>query len=218
MTGVKLHDHNCGFKFYRSEIFDEVRLYGEFHRFIPVLAAARGWKVGEVVVNHRPREHGKSKYGMSRIIKGFLDLLTVSFLTSYNHRPQHLLGSIGLLSTFVGSISLLYLAIYWILRYYESTQSCHLPSRERSSFTLLRAWSIASGCANGDVWTARGIICRQTTRPQSGIFHSAPDERRRNAAGRSSRGRKRQPFLIKLEPFRSFAFIRVAFDDGICFN
>ncbi len=116
MTGVKLHDHNCGFKLYRREIFDEVRLYGEFHRFIPVLAAARGWKVGEVVVNHRPREFGKSKYGVSRIIKGFLDLLTVSFLTSYNHRPQHLLGSIGLLSTFVGSVGLLYLAIYWIYR------------------------------------------------------------------------------------------------------
>ncbi len=116
MTGVKLNDHNCGFKLYRREIFDEVRLYGEFHRFIPVLASARGWQVGEVIVNHRAREFGKSKYGMSRIIKGFLDLLTVSFLTSYNHRPQHLLGSIGLGSSFIGACCLFYLVIYWNVR------------------------------------------------------------------------------------------------------
>jgi dolichol-phosphate mannosyltransferase len=116
LTGVKLHDHNCGFKLYRREIFDEVCLYGEFHRFIPVLAAARGWRVGEVIVHHRPREFGKSKYGMSRLIKGFLDLITVSFLTSYNHRPQHLLGTIGLFSSFGGLLGLTYLAGYWIFR------------------------------------------------------------------------------------------------------
>jgi glycosyltransferase involved in cell wall biosynthesis len=95
MTGVKLHDHNCGFKCYRREIFDEVRLYGEMHRFVPVLAAARGWRVGEIVVQHRARKFGQSKYGFRRFVKGFLDLLTVYFLTGYGQRPQHLLGTLG---------------------------------------------------------------------------------------------------------------------------
>ena len=115
MTGVKLHDHNCGFKAYRREIFDEVRLYGELHRFVPVLAAARGWKVGEIVVNHRARKFGKSKYGVTRIVKGFLDLLTVYFLTGFEQRPQHLLGTLGILSFAVGLLGLLYLSVTWVL-------------------------------------------------------------------------------------------------------
>src|SRR5690606_9211124 len=98
LTGVVLHDHNCGFKCYRREIFDRMRLYGELHRFVPVLAAARGWRVGEVVVAHRPRAYGHSKYGVWRIPKGFLELLTVKFLTGYGQRPQHLLGTLGLAS------------------------------------------------------------------------------------------------------------------------
>ena len=98
MTGVKLHDHNCGFKLYRREIFDEVKLYGEMHRFVPVLATAKGFRVTEIPVNHRAREHGVSKYGLERLPKGFLDLLTVSFLTGYNQRPQHVIGALGLLS------------------------------------------------------------------------------------------------------------------------
>jgi dolichol-phosphate mannosyltransferase len=113
-TGVWLHDHNCGMKCYRSEIFREVRLYGELHRFIPVLAAARGWKVGELVIRHRPRRFGHSKYGVRRFIKGFLDLMTVKFLTGFGQRPQHLLGSIGLVSFLLGNLGLLYLALIWI--------------------------------------------------------------------------------------------------------
>jgi dolichol-phosphate mannosyltransferase len=115
LTGVKLHDHNCGFKCYRREIFNEVRLYGELHRFVPVLAAARGWKIGEIVVNHRARKFGRSKYGVTRIVKGFLDLLTVYFLTGFEQRPQHLLGTLGIVSFFVGFCGLLYLAIYWLV-------------------------------------------------------------------------------------------------------
>jgi dolichol-phosphate mannosyltransferase len=115
LTGVKLHDHNCGFKCYRREVLEEVRIYGELHRFVPVLAAAKGWGVSEVVINHRARKFGYSKYGVSRIIKGFLDLLTVYFLTGFKERPQHLLGTLGILSFFVGSAGLLYLAIYWIV-------------------------------------------------------------------------------------------------------
>ena len=116
LTGVKLHDHNCGFKIYRREIFDEVKLYGEMHRFVPVLASAKGFRVGELAVNHRPRTHGVSKYGWSRLPKGFLDLLTVSFLTGYNQRPQHVLGMLGMSSFFVGAVGLIYMMIYWVLR------------------------------------------------------------------------------------------------------
>jgi dolichol-phosphate mannosyltransferase len=115
LTGVKLHDHNCGFKCYRREIFSEVRLYGELHRFVPVLAAARGWKVGEITVNHRARQFGRSKYGVTRIVKGFLDLLTVYFLTGFEQRPQHLLGTLGIGAFAIGLAGLTYLTITWVL-------------------------------------------------------------------------------------------------------
>jgi glycosyltransferase involved in cell wall biosynthesis len=115
MTGVKLHDHNSGMKCYRREIFDEVRLYGELHRFIPVLAASRGFRVGEVIVQHRPRRFGRSKYGPGRYLKGFLDLLTVKFLTGFGQRPQHILGGVGLLFVAGGLAGLFYLAVYWLL-------------------------------------------------------------------------------------------------------
>jgi dolichol-phosphate mannosyltransferase len=94
MTGVKLHDHNCGMKCYRREVVENVALYGERHRFIPVLAAAQGYKIGEKVVAHRARQFGHSKYGFARFIKGFLDMLTIWFLIKYGLRPQHLLVTV----------------------------------------------------------------------------------------------------------------------------
>ena len=115
LTGVHLHDHNCGMKCYRAEIFREVRLYGELHRFIPVLAAARGFRVGEIAINHRPRRFGYSKYGVRRFVKGFLDLLTVKFLTGFGRRPQHLLGSVGLLFFLLGGLGMAYLGVTWLL-------------------------------------------------------------------------------------------------------
>lgn len=115
LTGVNLHDHNCGMKCYRREIFDEITLYGELHRFIPALAGARGWKVGEKVVNHRARKFGHSKYGFTRFIKGFLDLLSVKFVTSYGTRPQHFLGTVGMCSFGIGALTLLWLATRWVL-------------------------------------------------------------------------------------------------------
>jgi len=115
LTGVRLHDHNCGMKCYRREVFGEVRLYGELHRFVPVLAAARGFRIGEIVINHRPREHGRSKYGFSRFIKGFLDLLTVKFLTGFGQRPQHLLGTAGLASFSLGALGMILLACWWVI-------------------------------------------------------------------------------------------------------
>lgn len=114
MTTVKLHDHNCGMKCYRREVLQEVKLYGELHRFVPVLAAARGFKVGELVIKHRPRKYGHSKYGVKRIVKGFLDLLTVKFLTGFSQRPQHLLGALGLLSLLIGAAGMAYLTFYWV--------------------------------------------------------------------------------------------------------
>jgi len=115
LTGVKLHDHNCGMKCYRREVLGEVRLYGELHRFVPVLAAGRGYRVGEITINHRARKFGQSKYGVSRFVKGFLDLLTVKFLTGYGQRPQHLLGTIGLSCFAVGSLWAIAWAVYWVV-------------------------------------------------------------------------------------------------------
>lgn len=113
LTGVHLHDHNCGMKCYRREVLAEVRLYGELHRFVPVLAAARGFRVGELAIQHRARKFGHSKYGFRRFVKGFLDLLTVKFLTGFGHRPQHLLGTVGLMLFLVGGLGLGYLAVVW---------------------------------------------------------------------------------------------------------
>lgn len=115
LTGVKLHDHNCGMKCYRREVLREVRLYGELHRFVPVLAAARGFNVGEISIQHRPRQFGSSKYGARRIMKGFLDLLTVKFLTGFGQRPQHVLGTVGLVSFTIGFLGLASLAVNWLL-------------------------------------------------------------------------------------------------------
>lgn len=115
LTGCHLHDHNCGFKLYRREVLDEVNIYGELHRFVPVLAHARGFRVGEIEVHHRARRFGHSKYGLSRLLKGFLDLLTVRFLTRFGHRPLHVLGTIGLVMLLLGGLGLLYLAIAWLL-------------------------------------------------------------------------------------------------------
>jgi dolichol-phosphate mannosyltransferase len=130
---IPLHDFNCGFKAYRREVLEEIDLYGEMHRFVPVLAAARGFKVAEITVEHHPREFGSSKYGWSRIPKGFLDLATVVFLTRFRYRPQHLLGGLGGALFFVGSLMLGLLICIWIwtrLAGYENPLHLH----ERASF------------------------------------------------------------------------------------
>ena len=115
LTGCRLHDHNCGFKAYRHPVLEEVTIYGELHRFVPVLAQARGFRVAEIEVHHRPRSFGKSKYGVARFVKGTLDLLTVSFLARFGQRPLHVLGALGLALIAVGASGLTFLAITWVL-------------------------------------------------------------------------------------------------------
>ncbi len=109
VSGVRLHDFNCGFKAYRRSIFDNIELYGELHRYIPALAHALGYRVGEVPVRHHARKHGRSKYGVSRYLRGFLDLLTVVMITRYAWRPGHLFGGIGTLLLVSGGGILTYL-------------------------------------------------------------------------------------------------------------
>jgi glycosyltransferase involved in cell wall biosynthesis len=110
-SGVHLHDMNCGLKAYRAEVVHGLRLYGELHRFIPVLAHYRGFRIAELPVNHRPREHGRSRYGVERYLRGFLDLLTVSFIGRYRHRPLHLFGGLGLILGAFGTAILIYLTV-----------------------------------------------------------------------------------------------------------
>ncbi|HEX3150193.1 MAG TPA: glycosyltransferase family 2 protein [Gemmataceae bacterium] len=112
LTGVNLHDHNCGMKAYDTAIFKEVRLYGEFHRFVPVLAAAKGFRVGELVIQHRARKFGRSKYGFRRFLRGFLDLVTVKYLTTYGRRPMHLFGHTTLLMI-MAAVVLAVIGIFW---------------------------------------------------------------------------------------------------------
>lgn len=115
LTGLVLHDHNCGLKMFRSAVADEIQIYGELHRFIPVLAFARGFKVTELPVHHRARQHGYSKYGVRRFLRGLLDLLTVAFLISFGRRPQHALGAVGLFFFGIGALGLTWLGILWSL-------------------------------------------------------------------------------------------------------
>lgn len=110
LTGVKLHDINCGFKVYKKSVLEQINLYGEQYRFIPILAAKQNFKVAEIIVEHRAREHGKSKFGLERNIKGLLDLLTITFLTGYTRRPGHFFGFFGIASFFFGFLIGLYIA------------------------------------------------------------------------------------------------------------
>lgn len=144
LSGLHLHDHNCGLKLFRAEVAREVQIYGELHRFIPVLAHARGFKVTEVAVNHRARQFGHSKYGVRRFLRGLLDLLTVTFLTSFGRRPQHALGTIGLGFFLVGIAGLSYLSLLWL-----AMQTGLLGDPKPIGNRPLLAYSIASTLLGG---------------------------------------------------------------------
>ena len=113
LTGIKIHDFNCGLKAYRYDVVKEIPVYGELHRYLPVLAHWMGYRVDEIVVKHHARKFGKTKYGLRRFFEGFFDLLTVLFLTRYRQKPMHLFGLLGLISFFLGSVILTYLTVLW---------------------------------------------------------------------------------------------------------
>lgn len=113
-TGIKLHDFNCGFKAMRRDVAKEIKLYGELHRYVPVLAYWRGFSVTEIKVKHHPREFGKSKYGMRRLLRGLFDFITVVFLIRYTRRPLHFFGLLGLIPMALGFLIDGYLAVLWL--------------------------------------------------------------------------------------------------------
>jgi glycosyltransferase involved in cell wall biosynthesis len=113
ISGIRLHDMNSGLKAYRADVVRGMPLYGELHRFIPVLAHYRGFRVAELPVNHRVREYGRSRYGLERYLRGFFDLMTVTFMGRYRHRPLHLFGGLGLALGLTGFLICLYLTVLW---------------------------------------------------------------------------------------------------------
>ena len=113
MSGIRIHDFNCGLKIYRSDVIKTVKVYGELHRYIPVLAKLAGFSVSELVVNHRPRKFGKTKFGASRFLKGFLDLTTVLFLGKFERNPLHFFGILGGFLFLSGLVINGYLTIQW---------------------------------------------------------------------------------------------------------
>src|SRR3989344_9569567 len=110
LTGVPIHDTNCGFKAYKREVIENLNLYGELYRFIPIIAYRQNFKVGEVIVEHRTRKFGKTKFGWGRGIKGMLDLLTIIFLTGFVRRPGHFFGTLGLISFSGGFVIGIYIS------------------------------------------------------------------------------------------------------------
>ncbi len=113
-SGIKIHDFNCGLKAYRVEVVRSVYVHGELHRYIPVLAGWKGFKITEIPVKHHPRRYGKTKFGISRFFKGFVDLITVIFTTRYIRRPLHLFGLVGALSFVTGFVIDAILAFFWL--------------------------------------------------------------------------------------------------------
>lgn len=115
LTGIRVHDMNCGFKVYRREVLEDLKLYGELHRYIPVLAHWKGYRIAEVPVKHQPRRHGYSKYGIGRLGRSYIDFLSVLFLTSYLKRPMQLFGMAGTAFALLGTVIMVYLAILWLI-------------------------------------------------------------------------------------------------------
>jgi glycosyltransferase involved in cell wall biosynthesis len=189
ITGLKLRDHNCGLKLFRTGVADEIRLYGELHRFIPVLAHARGFRVTELAVHHRPRKFGSSKYGVRRFARGFLDLLTVTFLTGFGQRPQHILGGFGLCMLGLGFCGLLYLAIIWCCTHLAGADFGPIGTRpllpysiaaallgaQALSLGLLAELLVAYTGKESDTYSIRQTTCAA---PPSVSGHSGPSASR----------------------------------------
>jgi len=134
-SGIPLHDFNCGLKAYKNKVVKSIEVYGEMHRFIPVIAKYAGFtKIGEKVVQHRPRKYGQSKFGWERFINGFLDLISIMFMSKFGKKPMHFFGLIGTLMFVIGFLSSVYLGVEKLYRVYH-----HLPARlivHRPSFYI----------------------------------------------------------------------------------
>lgn len=133
MSGIKLHDFNCGLKAYKQEVVKSIEIYGEMHRYIPVMAKWAGFgKIGERVVQHRERKYGKTKFGLERFVNGFLDLLSIVFITKFSKKPMHFFGFFGLLIFFGGFVIALYLSYEKLFQGYTN-----MPDRPLFYFGLL---------------------------------------------------------------------------------
>ncbi len=115
LSGIPIHDFNCGLKAYRKQVAKSIKVYGQLHRFLPVLAKMGGYSIAEIPVKHHPRRYGKTKFGTSRFIYGFLDLLTVMYTSKYTRRPLHLFGSLGITALIIGFIINAYLTFGWFM-------------------------------------------------------------------------------------------------------
>ena len=125
MSGIKLHDFNCGLKAYRRRVIKSIEVYGEMHRYIPILAKHAGYKnIGEKIVHHRERKYGVSKFGMERMVKGYLDLITVSFMSHFGRSPMYFFGSLGTIMFLVGGFTTV-----WVIAAKLYKQAMGMPLR-----------------------------------------------------------------------------------------
>ena len=144
MSGIDLHDFDCGYKAYRREVTDAVDIYGQLHRYIPVLAFRKGFRIAEIQVHHNKRKHGKSKYGVERYMQGLLDFFTVSFLSKYHDRPMYFFGRTGLLSLLLGGAICLFLTVIWCMAFVAVGD---LVDHIGDTVVFRRVyWKYASGC------------------------------------------------------------------------
>jgi glycosyltransferase involved in cell wall biosynthesis len=138
ISGVQLHDFNCGLKAYNARVVKNIRLYGEMHRNIPILAKWNGFgRIGEKVVQHRPRKYGTTKFGLERFIYGFLDVLTITFVNRFGKRPMHLFGSLGVFSFFLGTLATLWLGIDKIYSIYTHQKFRNLTDDPKFFLALI---------------------------------------------------------------------------------
>lgn len=160
VCGQRLHDFNCGLKAYKRTVVGHIPLYGDFHRFIPVMARWRGFRITEMAVEHRARVHGISKYGVSRLLSGFLDLVTLVFLQRFAVKPLHFFGSIGVLVSMLGSAVMAYFGVEWLC-----TGSLHVrPLMVLAGFAIVTGIQFISLGLLGEMLNNR---LRQTELPVS---------------------------------------------------
>lgn len=162
ITGIKLHDMNCGLKAYRKQVVKDIEVYGEMHRYIPYLAKNAGYSsIGEKPVHHQKRKYGKSKFGMNRFVNGFLDLLSLSFLQTFGKKPMHFFGYPGILMFLIGGIMAVWIIIAKLVH-----QARHLPFRAVTDQPLFYLALVA--VILGVLLFLAGLVCEMISRTSSG--------------------------------------------------